>query len=111
MKIVYIADDGKKFDNEIECYEYEEGIKHWSLTNIDFFDKKGNPFRIDKNRIYEDSTYNNSEKIIVHNENELKDLLWLANACGWCEFYDWIDKPGTWIRESVDRSEGKWILQ
>lgn len=111
MRVIYIADDGTEFDDETECYEYEVGKKHPCLMNVKFFDKNGNMFGIDKNHIYAYSTYNNSEKIIIHDEDELKDFLWWSEACGWCEFYEHINAVGVWVRHAVDCIHGVWKLE
>ena len=111
MQVIYVADDGTEFDDETECYEYEAGKKHSSLTDIYFFDSARNLFRIDKNHIYADSTYNNSEMICIHNEDELKDFLWLSEACGWSEFYEQINAVGVWVRHAVDCIHGVWKLE
>lgn len=37
MRTVYIADDGKEFDNELDCKEYEYGL-NIKNNNIIFLD-------------------------------------------------------------------------
>ena len=110
MKIIYIADDGKQFDNENECYSYETGLKFSEVINIDFYDKNSNIYHIDKNDMFNDKYYNKSEAINIHNNAELICLRWLANECGWCEFTDYISEPGFWIRKEKEHpKEGIWI--
>ena len=42
MKVIYIADDGKEFDNEYDCESYEWELNHAHLNEICFYDKDGN---------------------------------------------------------------------
>ena len=42
MRTVYIADDGKEFDDEYECEHYEWKLKHPNLTFVTLFDKDKN---------------------------------------------------------------------
>ena len=100
MKIIYEAFDGKQFETEDECYSYEAFYEHPYLHSIVFYDKNDNKYLIG-NDIFVDSIYQEAEKIRIHNENEIKDLLWLADQCGWCEFED-ITEPGFWIRKELN---------
>lgn len=110
MKIIYVADDGKQFYNEEGCYCYESSLKFPELKDIDFYDKENNLYHIDKNDIFNDECYQKSEAINIHNDTELACLHWLANECGWCEFTDYISKPGFWTREEKVRTkEGVWV--
>ena len=72
MKVIYIADDGKEFDNEYDCESYEWKLNHTHLNEICFYDKDGNKL----NDAYSENTYNNAERIIVPNENAVKESLW-----------------------------------
>ena len=41
-EIIYIAEDGKRFNNEKECQEYEEyNISFMKLSGVIFFDETG----------------------------------------------------------------------
>lgn len=98
MQILYKAIDGKIFDNEDECLLYENKNNYSDLKNIEFYSEDGTKCYIDLNDIYNDNIYQFAEKVIIHNQNEFKCFIWLAEECGWCEFYDQITSPGTWVR-------------
>ncbi len=100
MEIIYIADDGTEFDDLYECETYEECKKHPHLYDIIFLDSAGEELDHSKFKygIFDDSLYQKCESIVVHNDDEVTDLLWSAEYCGWCEF-EQITSPGTWIRE------------
>lgn len=108
MKVVYEAFDGTRFDDEDECVKYENGFTHSGVFDLDFYDKDGNKYCITD--MYDESVYNNAEKVAVHNEKELEDLAWLTAENGWCEF-EQIDEVGDWVRfESSGYSyEGTWM--
>ncbi len=101
MKTLYIADDGKKFENEYECCNYEFGISHPHLKTIELYDRHGkkltNPL--------DDETYFNFTKIIVHSEEELADLHDAADYTGFTGYYD-IKSGGTWV---FDQDKEKFV--
>ena len=105
MKVIYIADDGKEFDNEYDCESYEWKLNHAHLDEICFYDKNGN--KLDD--VYSEDTYNNSERIVVPNETAMKELQELAHYTGYCCYYDIIecgewhfdDKVGTFVKSEV----------
>ena len=101
MKTVYIADDGKKFENEHECCNYEFGISHPHLKTIELYDRHGkkltNPL--------DDETYFNFTKIIIHSEEELTDLYDAADYTGFTGYYD-IKSSGTWV---FDQDKEKFV--
>jgi frataxin-like iron-binding protein CyaY len=101
MKTVYIADDGKKFENEYECCNYEFGISHPHLKTIELYDRHGkkltNPL--------DDETYFNFTKIIIHSEEELTDLYDAADYTGFTGYYD-IKSGGTWV---FDQDKEKFV--
>lgn len=41
MKTIYIADDGKQFEDEYECKNHEFEILHPNLKTIEFYDSDG----------------------------------------------------------------------
>ena len=110
MKILYQADDGKLFENEWDCEEYEAKIVHSHLKNITFFTIEDCPYFMNDDNIFSDDIYYDCWKITVHNIDELNDLIWLVDYCGWCEF-EQITEPGTWIRHETDSffHEGYWV--
>ena len=40
MKVLYIADDGKEFDDEFECEHYEWILNHPNLKDVKIYDKR-----------------------------------------------------------------------
>ena len=92
MKVIYIADDGKEFDDEWDCRDYEWKLNHSSLKDICFYDKDDKLLE----DIFSEKTYNVTDKIVVTNENQLKDLQELARYCGFCCYED-IVECGEWI--------------
>ena len=101
MKTLYIADDGKKFENEYECCNHEFGISHPHLKTIELYDRHGkkltNPL--------DDETYFNFTKIIIHSEEELTDLYDAADYTGFTGYYD-IKSSGTWV---FDQDKEKFV--
>lgn len=107
MKIIYEANDGTIFDNEYDCLFYEEKKDHLNLENILLYTRDNIKLGFNFNDILNEKYYNYSEKIILHNEKEFKDFIWLAEYCGWCEWYDFITSSGTWIRYE-ENGNGRW---
>ena len=105
MKIWYESDDGIFFEDELDCEMHEQKQKHTHLNTIIFFDKENVSYNISEN-IYDDEIYQHAEKVIIHNKEELADFIWLADECGWAEFYQ-ITEPGSWIREERNW-DGRW---
>lgn len=91
MKVIYIADDGKEFDNAYDCESYEWKLDHTHLNEICFYDKDGN--KLDD--AYSENTYNNAERIVVPNENAVKELQELGRYTGYCCYED-IVECGEW---------------
>ena len=91
MKIIYVSDDGKEFDNEFDCKDYEWRLKH-PLSDICFYDKDNN-ILID---IFSEDTYMITEKVTVFSEGALKDLEEFANYTGFLAYYN-IDECGEWV--------------
>lgn len=108
MKILYQAENGKIFEDEDKCYNYEYALKFPEMFNIHFYDIDGSEYMIDEKDIFHDRVYWEAEKVNIHNETELAVLHKLALDCGWCEF-DQITAPGIWVRKENDNIiEGKW---
>ena len=105
MKIWYESEDGVFFDDEGKCYEHEQKQKHTHLNSIVFFDKEENKYTIGED-IFNDDIYQKAEKVIIHNEEEYNDFAWIADECGWAEFY-LIKEPGEWIRRE-ELWDGRW---
>ena len=92
MKTIYIADDGKEFDDEYECEEYEWRLKHPYLSLVCLYDKDGN--RISDNVMSED-VYDRVEKIIINSPLELNDFIDFAAYSGF-DAYESINAVGEW---------------
>ena len=96
MKEVYIADDGKMFEDKKQCesYEYCE-LKFPLLNNIKFIDKNNKILSFKEKRVDEEAFYIDVEKIIINNKEELNQLRAYAEDCG---FVSWqkIDAIGAW---------------
>lgn len=103
MKTIYEADDGTVFDNRYECQDYTECRKHCNLYSVTFLDSSGKSLRLDDQsiRIFDNLpyVYQNCNEIVVHNEEEVVSVQWLADYYGWCCEFEQITSPGTWKRE------------
>ena len=91
MRIIYIADDGTEFDNEFDCEHYEWKLNHPHLKDVHIFDKYGTEFK----NIFMQASYDYSSKIIITNEEALKDFQEFTEYTGFISFED-IDKVGEW---------------
>ena len=103
MRVVYIADDGKEFDDEWECKDYEWKLNHHHLNDVRFYDKDEMRLR----DIFSEDTYNNVVKIIVPNNYAVTDMKELADYTGYC-YYAYITESGTWVFEE-NGSDGKFV--
>lgn len=107
MKTIYIADDGKKFDDKFECEHYEWMLNHAHLKDIKCYDKDGNILE----DIMEDDTYNYCQKIIVPTGEAVKELNDLADYTGYC-YYSHITEAGTWVyKENESGMDGKFVKE
>lgn len=92
MRTVYIANDGKEFDDEFECEHYEWLQDHSCLNDIKCYDKNGKQLE----DIMSDDTYYFAQKIIVPTDECVKELAELAEYTGYCDYSN-ITEPGLWI--------------
>lgn len=109
MKIIYEAFDGKQFDDEWDCYDYEFIQTHQDLFNIVFYNKERKPYHYTSAN--DDSIYGNCWAILIHNEDEFNALNDLAKDTGWCEFNKdegYITSPGLWYREEDELMNPIW---
>ena len=101
MRVVYIADDGKEFDNEFECEHYEWLQEHTNLKDIKCYDENG--------ILYEDilsnETYEFCQKIIVPTNECAKELKDLAEYTGFC-YYSHVTEKGIWKFEEYGTQRG-----
>lgn len=113
MRIIYEAFDGKTFDKQWECENYEYMLFHPHLLTICFYDKNDKLCYITKELIEDvdskiDLIYHNTEKVEIHTKEEFQDFIELSKDCGWCEFYDYITSPGLWIRHEDEYMNPIW---
>lgn len=99
MKVIYIADDGKEFEDYWECREYEFLLNHPHLKTITFYSKYGVQIFIHEKEYYimrnDEQFYEDVEYIIIHNENELADFMDFIQKAGYISFQT-IDSIGEW---------------
>ena len=99
MKIIYIAEDGKEFDDELECEHYEWLLNHPHINEIQCYGKRG----VKLKDLLLEETYCRVTKIIIKSEEELKEFHDLAIYTGFM-CYKYITDIGTWIFD--DKAEG-----
>ena len=92
MKIIYVADDGKQFDDEWDCKDYEWGLNHPHLKDIVCYDQED---RVLEN-IYSQDTYENVMHIEVPSDEAAKELRELGRYCGFCS-YENIEEAGIYV--------------
>lgn len=95
MKEIYIAKDGKEFTNRTACEEYEYyKLEVPLIKEVGFIDENNCFlfFTIEN----EESFYGKVCKIIIHNDEELRQFNKYAVDCG---FISWqgINKIGLWV--------------
>ena len=93
MRTVYIADDGKEFDNEFNCEHHEWMLNHPNLKYIKIYDNRTGELFDD---IMTDDAYNYGDKVVIPTEFALKDLHDWATYSGYCYFHQ-ITEVGTWV--------------
>jgi hypothetical protein len=91
MRIVYIADDGKEFDDEYDCLHYEWRLNHPNLKDVHIYDEHGKEFE----DIFSEDTYGDCMKITVPTDEAAQDMQALAKYTGHC-YYAHIKESGTW---------------
>lgn len=91
MKTVYIADDGKQFDDEFDCQNYEWQLNHKNFATIEFFDKDGNTV-ID---VFSEKAYEKTEQVNIYNSESVEELQEFAADTGFGSYED-ITEPGIW---------------
>ena len=99
MRVVYIADDGKEFDDEFECEHHEWMLNHQNLKYIKIYDNRTGELFDD---IMTDDAYNYGDKVVVQTECALNDLHDWATYSGYC-YFNQITEVGTWV---FNESEG-----
>ena len=77
--IKYEAEDGTQFDEYVDCFKYEVEKFHPEIYNVEFYDENNISSHItSKNISNNDDIYNYCQKLIVHNNDELKALRWIS---------------------------------
>lgn len=92
MKVVYEADDGTRFDNAVDCEDYEWKLKHPTINKIKLYDSNDEELF----DIFNDVTYENADKVVVPDEECVSELHLFTEYTGY-HSYDTIDSPGTWV--------------
>lgn len=103
MKIVYIADDGKEFNDEWECRDYEWLLSHPAINDICMYDKDGNKM----DDVMSEDTYNTVMKIIVPTKEAVAVVQELGEG-GFCA-YEYVNDVGTWIWKEGNWMDGKFV--
>lgn len=103
MRIVYIAADGKEFDNKLECEHYEWMQNHPYLSDIQCYGKDGKLYE----NIMADDTYNYCQAVIVPMDECAEELSDLAEYAGYYD-YSYITEAGIWIYER-NGAEGRFV--
>ena len=86
MRTVYIADDGKEFDNEFDCEHHEWMLNHPNLKYIKIYDNRTGELFDD---IMTDDAYNYGDKVVIPTEFALKDLHYQLRRCDIVDFNKW----------------------
>lgn len=97
MKIIYESFDGKQFDNEFDCKDYEWIKNHEKgFKDIIFYDKNGN---ILDNKLSSD-TYNNVESIRIKSFEGVQTIKAIADYTGFYCYND-VNSVGYWYWENT----------
>ena len=97
MRVIYIADDGKEFDDEFECEHYEWALDHPHIKEIVCYDRNGNVLE----DIFSQDTYETAMKIVVPTDEAAKELREVGRYCGFCNYID-IESAGVWVWGKID---------
>ncbi len=96
MKVIYEAEDGTRFTNAVDCEDYEWKLKHPVINKIKFYDSNDEELY----DIFNDVTYENADKVVVPDEECVKELHFFTEYTGY-HSYDTIDSPGTWVFDTT----------
>ena len=98
MKIIYEAFDGVRFDDELECTEYEWKKEHEEgMKDIVFYDNDG---KILEDKLSEE-TYSKVMHINVLTQRGVDTIRAISNYTGFC-CYDDVNETGNWFWDSND---------
>ena len=97
MRVVYISDDGKEFNDEFECEQHEWIINNPDIENIHIYDVNGNEL-VD---LFSENTYDKSYRIEVPDESALDALHELAECTGF-SLYRTVDGCGEYVYDNLN---------
>lgn len=97
MRVIYISNDGKEFNDEFECEQHEWIINNPDIENIHIYDVNGDEL-VD---LFSENTYDKSYRIEVPNESALDALHKLADYTGF-HLYKTIDDCGDYVYDNED---------
>ena len=97
MRVVYISDDGKEFNNEFECEQHEWIINNPDIENIHIYDVNGNEL-VD---LFSENTYGKSYRIEVPDESALDALHKLVECTGFY-LYRTVDGCGEYVYDNLN---------
>ena len=92
MRTVYIANDGKEFNDVYECKRYEWTLDYPGLNDVTFYDDNDK----EMNDKFSENTYEYVARIIIPNKDALVAIQKLGQYTGF-SCYEWIDSVGEWI--------------
>lgn len=99
MKVIYVADDGKQFDDKYDCIDYEFNLRVTEgMDQITIVDENGSWVRTP---LTSEDTYNSANEIIVTGMTGVRTLQEISDYTGFTAYED-IDVPGVWKWDSKD---------
>jgi hypothetical protein len=99
MRTIYMADDGKQFDDKYDCLDYEFGMRiKGGAKQITIIDENG---AVVHTPLTSEDTYSNAYKIIVTGMLGIRTLQEISDYAGFTA-YDDIDVPGVWVYNKDD---------
>lgn len=87
MEIIYVADDGTKFDSESACREYELFLEYPALANFVVYDEDGKEF----NDPWSEEAYNFGVIYDVPSEETVEGLRAFAEHSGFSAYADIVE--------------------
>ena len=91
MRVIYIADDGKEFDDKLECEHHEWMLNHQNLKYIKIYNENDELIE----DILSEEAYNYGQEVIVPTDLAAKELRDWAEYSGYC-YFDHIKEAGVW---------------
>jgi hypothetical protein len=99
MRTIYMADDGKQFDDKYDCLDYEFGMRiKGGAKQITIIDENG---AVVHTPLTSEDTYSNAYKIIVTGMLGIRTLQEISDYTGFIGYED-IDTPGVWTFNKDD---------